>query len=61
MSDKLDETYEIRLSSFLKSNIQKFLTKTEKDLMLVEVRNLMARHIHNCSAKFDPIKYQNEE
>jgi hypothetical protein len=59
MPDKLLETFEMRMTVVLKHNIKK-LTPEEHKKMLEEVRDLMARHVHNCHAIFDPIVYQSE-
>ena len=59
MSDKLDVIYDIRITAQLKQNLQK-LEDDEKKKMLKEINDLMARHIHNCRAVFDPTLYQNE-
>ena len=60
MSDKLLETYELRMTTLLKHNLKK-LSPEENKKMLEEVRILMARHVHNCNAVFDPIIYQSEQ
>lgn len=60
MPEKLLELYPIRISQTLQHNLKK-LSATETNTMLKEVRDLMARHVHNSEAIFDPKIYQDEE
>ena len=60
MSDKLLEVYDLRMSTVLKHNLKK-MTDTELKSCLDEVRDLIARHVHNSKAVFKPSLYQNEE
>ena len=57
--DKLLEVYNLRITTTLKHNLEK-LTKQETEQMLIEVRNVMARHVHNCSAVCDLRIYQDD-
>ena len=59
MSDKLLETYELRMTTLLKHNLKK-LSPEENKKMLEEVRILMARHVHDSAAIFNPIIYLDE-
>lgn len=57
--DKLLELYNLRITTTLKHNLEK-LTKQETEKMLTEVRNVMARHVHNCEAVCDLRIYQDD-
>lgn len=57
--DKLLEVYNLRITTTLKHNLEK-LTKHETEQMLSEVRNVMARHVHNCAAICDLRIYQDD-
>lgn len=56
MTDKLLDLYPIKIPSCLKHHLSK-LTQSETKLMLDEVRVVMARHVHNSAAQFDPSLY----
>ena len=60
MSEKLLETFPIKISPTLKHNLSK-LTEIEMKQMLQEVREQMARHVHNSAANFDPNLYLDEK
>ena len=60
MPEKLLEIFHLRISETLSYNIGK-LNKQEHDQMLAEVRDLMARHVHNSEAIFNPKIYQDDE
>jgi hypothetical protein len=54
--DKLLEVYPIKVPTCLKHHLEQ-LSDAEKSIMLSEVRLVMARHVHNSAAKFDPSLY----
>lgn len=60
MTEKLLEQYIIKVSSTLKHNLNK-LTDVETKSMLEEVRQLMAKHVHNSAAVFNYRIYTDED
>jgi len=55
-TDKLNELFNIKIPAITKHNLEK-MHSTEIKVMNDEIRLVMARHIHNSSAHFDPSLY----
>lgn len=59
-TDKLNELFNIKIPTITKHNLEKMLP-TEIKVMNDEIRLVMARHIHNSTANFDPSLYLSTE